>query len=475
MPIIEFRAPMHVPARALWAFHTRPGGFARLCPTWQSVRVESAVGDFANLRVTLAIQQGPLKLRWIAQHENHVEGVCFTDRQLSGPFAHWVHTHTVRPITDTTSELTDHIEYRLPMGPLGALVMGKKIERDLRRMFAFRHERTRLDTLRHECFAHLPRLKIGITGSTGLIGRNLCAYLMNAGHAVVRLVRPGRANLAHDPGLPTEVREIDLSKPSPTLAAALTDLDAVIHLAGEPIAAGRWTPARLQAITDSRVRTTRTIAGALSTMPGRVRTFLVASGIAGYDTRGAKNPADERASYGAQTTLGEVARAWEAASNPARVHGRRVVNLRFGIVLAHTGGALPRLLAPFKLGLGGTLGDGPQRWSTISLDDTLGAIEHALHTESLDGAVNVVSPEPISARDFAKTLGGLVRRPAFVRVPAGLVRALAGGISDELLRDRAVVPTKLLESGFIFVHPTVESGLRMELGLVEPGEVTSGS
>ncbi len=458
---------MHVPARALWTFHTRPGGFARLCPTWQSVRVESAIGDFANLRVTLAIQQGPLTLRWIAQHEHYVDGVSFTDRQIKGPFAHWVHTHTVRPITDSTSELTDHIEYRLPMGPLGALIGGKKIERDLRRMFAFRHERTRLDTLRHERFAHLPRLKIGITGSSGLIGRNLCAYLMNAGHAVVRLARPGRANLAHDPGLPTEVREVDLSKPSPALQNALTDLDALVHLAGEPIADGRWTPARLQAITDSRVRTTRAIAGVLSTMPGRVRTFLVASGIAGYDTRGSENPADERSSYGAQTTLGQIARAWEAASDPARVDGRRVVNLRIGIVLAHTGGALPRLLAPFKLGLGGTIGDGPQRWSTISLDDTLGAIEHALHTAELHGPVNLVSPQPITAREFAKTLGGLSRRPAFVRVPAGLVRTLAGGISDELLRDRAVAPAKLLESGFTFAHPTVESALRMELGLVE--------
>lgn len=452
-----------VSASALWAFHTNPGGFARLCPPWQSVRLASASGDFAHLRAVIELKQGPLRLQWHAQHENYVEGRQFQDRQLKGPFARWVHTHTVEPVDANSASLDDQISYDLPLGALGRLIMGSKIKDDLDAMFAFRHERTRHDCVAHARFADLPRMHIGITGSTGLIGSELCAYLLNAGHQVTRMLRAGTDRRLIDAGAPALERVIDFASPVHELARSLEGLDAVVHLAAAPIAAHRWSSRRKQTLVSSRVETTAALARALAVMQNPPRHFIVASGTAGYATQG-REPATEKQPLDAQGFLADLVRQWEAAADPARAAGLRVAHLRIGMVLSPRAGALRSLLTPARLGMLGTIGGGQQRWPWIALDDLLAAVEHVLHTPALDGPVNCVSPSMIDAQEMTRILARTLGRPHLIPAPAGLLRAAMGEIASVLLEDHGVRPAKLQASGFEFSYADLSHALALSLG-----------
>jgi uncharacterized protein (TIGR01777 family) len=299
-------------------------------------------------------------------------------------------------------------------------------------------------------------MKILVTGSSGLVGSRLVLALQESGHDVVRLVRdksqvaPGSAYWDPAGG------HVD--------PAAIGDCDAAVNLAGESIAAGRWTERRKQAILDSRVESTRTIARALAGLEPlkapRPRVLVSASAVGFYGPRG-DEVLDEMSTAGSGDFLSGVCRQWEAATEGATRAGVRVVLVRFGVILSRGGGALAKMLLPFKLGLGGRVGSGRQYMSWIALDDVVGAILHALSTPTLSGPMNVVAPHAVTNLEFTKTLGRVLSRPTIFPMPALAARAAFGQMGQELLLSgQRVKPTELLSSGYIFRFPELETALR---------------
>jgi uncharacterized protein (TIGR01777 family) len=300
-----------------------------------------------------------------------------------------------------------------------------------------------------------PRLRIVVTGATGLVGTALVAALVAAGHRVDRVSRrpprSGTTDIQWDPAS----GQLD--------PRALDGADAVVHLAGESVAAGRWTAGVKERIRGSRVEGTRLLSEALGRLARRPSVLVAASAVGYYGSRG-EEPLTEDSPPGAGF-LAEVARAWEAAADPARVAGIRVVHLRFGLVLAGEGGALPRMVLPFSLGAGGVIGDGRQYWSWIALADVVRVIELAIGVERLAGAVNAVAPAPVTNREFTRVLGRVLGRPTLVPLPAFAVRLLLGEMGQTLLLDSArVLPRRLERAGFRFRHSDLEGALRAVLG-----------
>ncbi len=414
-------------------------------------------GAQATLSVPLV---GPLRSTWEAVHEDVQPGRQFVDRMVRGPMRSWRHCHRFLAAPDQAqpaSRLEDDIAYTLPMGPLGALGNGF-VASMLERTFAWRHRRTLLDLRRHAELSRTP-LVIAVTGASGLVGRALCAFLSTGGHTVRRIVRgaakPG--DVAWDPARGT----ID--------ATALEDVDAVVHLAGESIAA-RWTDAKRRRILESRVRGTELIAKTLAKTLAKTaskRTVLVsASAIGFYGDRGA-DAVDESTPRG-QGFLSDVCVAWESAADVARDAGIRTVHPRIGMVLSAAGGALHALVTPFSLGLGGPVGNGRQGMSWIALDDLIASILFAIVTPSMHGPYNAVAPEAVSNRDFGRTLGRVLHRPAFAPLPSFVVNAIFGAMGRELLLGGAIVRGNVLrDAAFRFDHAELESALRFELGRAE--------
>lgn len=294
-------------------------------------------------------------------------------------------------------------------------------------------------------------MRVLVTGSSGLIGQALVRRLAGAGHEAVRLVRTepaeGEAAVAWDPQAGT----LD--------PAALEGFDAVVHLAGENIGAGRWTAARKARIRGSRVRGTGLLCAALAGLDRKPKVLAAASAVGIYGHRGDEE-LDEESPPG-DGFLPELCRAWEKAAEPAAQAGIRVVNLRMGLVLAREGGALARMLPLFRLGLGGRLGSGAQWMSWITLDDVTAAIAHVLGAEALSGPVNLTAPRPATNRDFTKALARVLRRPAVLPAPAFALRLALGEMADALLLASArVLPRRLAQSGFQFADPLLEPALR---------------
>jgi uncharacterized protein (TIGR01777 family) len=299
-------------------------------------------------------------------------------------------------------------------------------------------------------------MKILISGSTGLVGSELCATLTASGHEIARLVRESphsrQPEIIWHPANST----INLN--------GLEGFEGVVHLAGENIAGGRWTEARKQRIRDSRVQGTRFLCESLARLERKPRTLVCASAIGFYGNRD-DELLDESSPPGRDLFLVDVCKQWEAACEPARAAGIRVVNLRFGVILSPKGGALSKMLLPFKLGAGGTIGDGKQWMSWIALDDAVGAIQHCLVTDSLMGPVNAVTPHPVTNHEYTKTLGKVLRRPTILPMPAFAARLAFGQMADELLLASArVVPRELQSTGYPFRQPELEPALRHLLG-----------
>lgn len=298
-------------------------------------------------------------------------------------------------------------------------------------------------------------MNIVVSGSSGLIGSALVPALAAAGHRVRRLVRrapaPGGDEARWDPAAGT----LD--------ASAVEGSDAVVHLAGENIAAGRWTQAKKERIRDSRVKGTRVLAEALARLPRPPKALVCASAIGYYGDRGSETMREDSAR--GKGFLADVCAEWEAAALPAARKGIRVVNLRFGVVLSASGGALAKMLLPFRLGLGGVVGSGRQYMSWIAIDDAAGAVQHALAREALRGPVNVASPNPVTNLEFTKTLGKVLRRPTIFPMPVFAARLAFGEMGDELLlASTRVEPTRLQATRYGFRHPRLEEALRHVLG-----------
>lgn len=435
-------------------WHERPGALDRLIPPWESVRIEQRNGGLEDgARAVLINKIGPFRFRWVAEHHDYQAGRQFRDRQLSGPFALWEHTHRFTDDGQAHGILEDRIEYQLPGGWMGRLLASRFVYNKIDRMFEYRHSTTVSDLAAHAKHGVNKTMHIAITGSSGLVGSTLVPLLTTGGHQVTRLVRgePDENEAEWDP----QAASFD--------ASGLQGIDALVHLAGENIASSRWDEETKKRIRQSRVQGTRVLCEGLAKMAAPPKVLVSASAIGIYGDRGDQT-LDETASAG-DGFLAEVARDWEAATQPARDAGVRVVTMRFGVILSPNGGALKKMLLPFKMGVGGRLGSGRQWWSWVSIDDAAGAIHHALMTPSLSGPVNVVTPNPLTNAEFTKVLGQVLHRPTFLPLPAFAARLALGEMADELLlASTRVEPKQLVESNYEFRQPTLEAALRHLLG-----------
>lgn len=296
-------------------------------------------------------------------------------------------------------------------------------------------------------------MRIAVTGASGLVGSALCARLDSEGYEVVRLVRRTAGP-----------REVFWNPSSGILdEGALGGTDAIVHLAGENIAARRWSPAFKEKIRSSRVEGTAGLAGALATWANPPKVLLCASAVGFYGDRGDEELTEESPS--GRGFLPELCIAWEGAAQPARDAGIRTVHLRLGTVLSTRGGALAKLLPPFRWGLGGRVGGGHQWMSWISLADAVGAILHLLSVQ-VEGPINGVAPEPMTNGAFTEALARALHRPALFPLPAAAVRLAFGEMGKTLLLGSCrAFPSRLLHSGFAFLDPTLEGTLRRELDI----------
>ncbi|PEN13644.1 TIGR01777 family protein [Longibacter salinarum] len=451
MTTLRFDSEMPVSAGQLFDWHARPGAFQRLVPPWAPVRLQSYEGIREGDRAVIRVGPGPFSMKWVAEHYDVVEGRQFCDRQVSGPFAHWDHTHRMEPLSEDTSRLVDEIEFALPAGPIGSQVGRWFAEPELRRQFAYRHRVTRRDLELHNKYNPEGRsLTVAVSGASGLVGSALSAMLTTGGHTVVPLVRRGPASddeILWDP----RGGRIESEK--------FNRVDAVIHLAGENVF-GLWTEDKKSRILTSRAVGTRLLAEGITDCENPPEVLISASAIGYYGDHGTDVITEESEPRN-PGFLTEVCEAWESAADPAREAGIRVVHPRMGVILTPAGGALQLMLPAFQLGLGGRVGARDQYFPWVTLDDVIGALYHSVWSDDLVGPVNITAPDPARMEMFTETLAGVVNRPAFFNPPTPIVRTLGGEMAEEmLLKSARVLPKQLLDSEYTFAFDDLEMGLR---------------
>ncbi|MDA1165233.1 MAG: TIGR01777 family oxidoreductase [Planctomycetota bacterium] len=457
MPVFEQSSELPVSADEAFAWHCRPGAFQRLAPPWETIELISSEGVAEGSQATIRMKLGPIPKMWIAEHHGIIPGRQFQDIQLAGPFAKWEHTHRMEPVSAGACRLSDRIEHQLPLGILGEIFGGRLIGQQLERTFRYRHALTASDLKFHAAYSREPAMKIAVGGSTGLVGSALIPFLTTGGHEVARLTRGGKSV---DDG----TTSIDWDPSQGRIdAAGIEGCDAVVHLGGHNIAHGRWTTGMKRLIRDSRVNSTSLLCRTLAGLANPPRVLVCASAIGFYGDRG-QDVMTENSEPG-PSFLSKTCVEWEQATAPARDAGVRVVNLRIGVVLSPQGGALQKMLLPFKLGGGGIVGNGKQWWSWVSIEDLPRIILHGIQTESLSGPVNATSPGAVDNREFTKTLGRVLRRPTLIPMPAFVVKLAFGEMGEELLLGSTrVVPERLIDSGYEYAFPELEPALRHLLG-----------
>jgi uncharacterized protein len=454
-----YRSHMPVSAEALWDWHARPGALERLTPPWDRIRVERRTGGLEDgARVTLSVPIGPVRRRWVSRHRDCVRGVGFVDEQIDGPFASWTHTHAMSDAPTAAapgSILEDRIAWEAPWGAPGRALARRLTAPRIAALLRYRHDTLRADLEAHARYAARPRLTVAITGASGLLGSALAWFLTTGGHRVIRLVR---GTAAGRPDVATWDPERGLLDPE-----RLPKLDAVVHLAGESIAGGRWTTRRKAEIRRSRVVGTSALAESLARMTDPPARLLCASAIGFYGSRAGDVTEQDGPGDG---FLAGVCRDWEAAAGPAVARGIRVVHVRIGLVLSPAGGLLRVLRPLFNAGLGGPVGSGRQPVSWIALDDVVEAFHQALQDDGLWGPVNATAPQPVDNRELARTLGRVLRRPAVLPAPAFGVRLVMGRemAEETALGGARVLPERLLASGYPFRFRSLEPALRHLLG-----------
>ncbi len=449
---IQYASVVDHPLDEVFAWHTRAGAMRRLVPPWQPMKVVKETESLADGTAILGLPGG---LRWIARHDpagyhppNQFVDVLSSDGPMAGfrtwpprVIGWWRHTHRFSEAGPGSTRVHDEVDTTVP-----GLA--------LRSTFAYRHRQLAEDLAAHRDAAKAGAgpLVVAITGSSGLVGTALAAFLSTGGHRVIRLVRGDPANDGE--------RRWEPNNPAADL---LSGVDALVHLAGESIA-GRFNDSHRRAIRDSRIEPTRRLAELAAATPGfGVLVGASAIGFYGYD-RG-EELLDENSSRG-DGFLADVVADWEAATEPAAQSGCRVVNVRTGIVQSAAGGTL-RLLRPlFAAGLGGRLGSGRQWLSWIGIDDLLDIYYRAIYDSRLAGPVNAVAPNPVRNADYTRALAATLHRPALLPVPSIGPRILLGrqGAVELAEANQRVAPAALAAVGHRFRQPTVEDALAHQLG-----------
>lgn len=445
---LQLASELQATPAQVFAWFSRSGAIRRLLPPWLPLRV---IKEAESLRDGTAVMGLPGGLRWFAQHQadQFVEEQKFVDeiqpqglRALATRAVHWKHEHLFEPAGDSATTVIDRISSNLP-------------DRQLARMLAYRHRQLGADFAAHQraTAAGLKPLNIAVTGSSGLVGEALCAFLSTGGHRVIKLVR--RTPTTEDE------RRWDPRTPADDL---LDGCDAVIHLAGASIF-GRFNDKHRQGIESSRIEPTR----ALAELAARtnVSTFISASAVGIYGAHSGPKPVDEMSLPQPESAdfLADVVQRWEQAAGAGKSAMRRV-QIRTGIVLSPRGGMLAVLRPIFSAGLGGRLGSGEQQLAWIGLEDLVDIYHRALWDTRCEGPVNAVAPHPVNNREFTKALAQAVHRPAVVPVPGLAPKLLLGAQGAELLAlaDQHVVPQKLLDAGHEFRCARLELELAHSLG-----------
>ncbi|MGZ4586020.1 MAG: TIGR01777 family oxidoreductase [Mycobacterium sp.] len=446
---LEYSSVVDAPIADVFAWHARPGAFARLSPPWQPMRLVTEAASLKDGRATLGLPGG---LRWVAVHQpdGYDPPRRFVDAIGGEGLAalpartvvRWRHTHDFEDLGEGRTRVIDRVDTPVP----GSL---------LRPMFTYRHRQLADDLAAHRLAAEngLAPATVAVTGSSGLVGSALTAFLSTGGHRVIRLVR----------GTPRgdDEREWNPDDPDPGL---FDGVDAVIHLAGASIA-GRFTRKHRDAIRDSRIGPTRRLAEALGRTSPRPPVLVSASAIGyyGYDRGDDILTEDDDRGDG---FLADVVADWEAATAPAEQAGVRVVKVRTGIVQSPRGGTLKLMRPLFTAGLGGRLGDGRQWLSWIGIDDLVDIYHRALWDQGLAGPVNAVAPRPVRNSEYTATLAHVVHRPAVLPVPSLGPRVLLGeqGARELACASQRVLPHKLTAVGHRFRQPDLDQALRHLLG-----------
>ncbi len=340
--IFKKRSKINAPVADVFKWHARPGAIERLSPPWDPLEIISRTGGInTGAEVKMKLKAGPIPIKWHARHVDYQENILFKDIQIKGPFSKWIHTHRFKDPGDETCILEDAIEYALPFHPLGTAVMEAFVEKKLNQIFTYRHNTTIADITAHQSQKKHGPLKILISGASGLLGSALIPFLKTGGHSVFQLVRrtPDKGN-----------NEIQWDPAKGMLRLNDNDeIDAVIHLSGENIGEGHWSPEKKRRIIDSRVQSTRLIAETIAKMKNPPKVFLCASAIGYYGDRG-NRLIDESNTVG-NDFISDVCRMWEESTDAAVAAGIRTAFLRIGIVLSPQGGALGSCLCPLPSAL----------------------------------------------------------------------------------------------------------------------------
>jgi uncharacterized protein len=446
---LVYSSVIDAPIYEVFDWHTRPGAITRLTPPWQPMRVVAEADSLKSGRAELGLPGG---LRWVADHQPDsydpprrfvdtigTEGLASLPARLA---VRWRHTHEFEDLGDQRTRMTDRVATPVPAAALRA-------------MFIYRHRQLADDIAahRHAAAQGLAPITLAITGSSGLVGSQLTAFLSTGGHRVIRLVR--------HPATKPDERHWNPDDPDPGLLAGV---DAVIHLAGASIA-GRFTDEHRAAIRHSRIGPTRRLAELIARSADGPKVLISASAIGyyGYD-RGDETLTED--SERGEGLLADVVAEWEDATVPAEEGGARVVRVRTGIVQSPAGGTL-RLLRPlFAAGLGGRLGNGRQWLSWIGIDDLVDVYHRGLWDTELSGPVNAVAADPVRNIDYTRTLAHVLRRPALLPVPSFGPRLLLGeqGARELASASQRVLPARLQQADHRFRRPDLEQTLRHLLG-----------
>lgn len=469
----ERSTELPVPQSSGFTYHARPGALARLVPPWEPVEIIRSTGSILpDSEVLLRTHILGKRVDWLARHVRFEPPTLFSDVQIYGPFASWLHTHQFSVVDSNRCLLTDRIDYELPLGILGKLFGANIAARKLDAMFRFRHRQTVEDLELGRSVENIvgdsPKT-IAVSGCNGLVGKSVCSLITVLGHRLIRLDRSNDSANSEQSGSDGPSTRTPITRTHWNPQKGLTHpkdvdgVDAVIHLAGKGIGDSRWTESVRRELISSRVDATRLLCEQLSQLRNPPKTFVSASGVGIYgDT--AESIVDEGCGA-ADDFLGKLATDWESASSSLEDCGSRRCFGRLGIVLDPRSGALSKLLPVVQWGLGGPLGSGKQYWSWISKEDAASAFLWLALNPSCHGAYNLVASAETN-RQFTRILASLIHRPSLLPAPSFALRIALGEMADSLLLASTKASNrKLIASGFRFRNTTLKDALSHSLGL----------
>lgn len=447
------KTTIHTPVEPLFSWHATKGAIQRLTPPWAPMKLLSRNQDGiqTGVQVEFLLSLFKVPVIWEARHIAYQENSLFKDRQIRGPFTRWEHIHQFIPEGPDKTIMVDKVHFELPLRRLSRpfYAFAKK---KIKTMFDYRHRVLKYDLENYQ--RNVKPMNILISGASGTIGQALIPLLETSGHKVFQLVRKkdnlSDCQLFWDP----YNNILDIEKAG--------TIDAIINLNGVDISKGKWTAKQKQRILDSRIIPTRFLAQKAAEMTPKPKVFLTASAIGIYGNQ--PGQMTEESSKG-ELFISDVCRQWEEAALPAQDNGIRTVMLRTGIVLTPAGGALAKMMLPFKMGMGVILSTGTQMMSWISMDDEISAIRFILEHDAVKGPVNLTAPAPVTNREFSSTLAKIFSKKVYFTMPEFFIKLIWGEMGNEtLLSSINVHPSKLMDNGFQFQHNTLFQALKHLLG-----------